>query len=542
MHTITIRALLLVLLGSVSLAAQQAGPPQVTYQDILNGLTDPAKWLTYGGTYDGQRHSPLTQITPGNVAQLTTQWTFQTGLLGAFQATPIVIDGVIYITGVNNNAWAIDARSGRQIWRYRRDLPEGMILCCGPVNRGFAVLGDRLYMSTLDAHLVALDMKTGTELFDVAMEDYKRGYSATVAPLVVKDKVILGVAGAEYGIRGFIEAFDAKTGKKIWRFHTVAGPGEIGGNTWPRTDSYLRGGGSIWVTGTYDPEQNLVFFGTGNPGPDYYSANREGDNLFTASIVALDADTGTLKWHYQFTPHDVHDWDATQVPVLGELPIDGQTRKVVMFANRNGFFYTIDRATGKLIVAKPFVETTWAKEISSLTGRPILLPNNHPNEQGVRTCPDLGGGTNFMAPSYDPNLKLFFVTARETCSTYFAYDQKFEIGVEWMGGGTVRPREQRNWGALRAIDPITAERKWEFRYPTVSASGVLSTASGLVFAGDGDGNLIALDSKSGKHLWHYQMGVALRNTSGSTYMLDGRQYVLVPSGTTLTAFALPRVQ
>ena len=527
--------------GSETLAQdKQAGPPQVTYEDILNGLKDPGKWLTYHGTYDGHRHSPLTQITPSNVAQLSPQWTFQTGVLGPFQATPIMIDGVIYITGFNNNAWAIDARTGRQIWRYRRDLPEQLVLCCGTVNRGFAVLGDRLYMSTADAHLLALDMKTGSIVFDVTLEDYKRGYSATVAPLVVKDKVILGIAGAEYGIRGFIEAFDAKTGKKIWRFYTVAGPGEFGGNTWPKSDSYTRGGGSIWVTGTYDPEQNLVFFGTGNPGPDYYSAQREGDNLFTASIVALDADTGTLKWHYQFTPHDVHDWDSTQVPVLGELPIDGQTRKVVMFANRNGFFYTIDRVTGKLIVAKPFVETTWAKEISTATGRPRLLPDNHPNEQGVRTCPDLGGGTNFMSPSYDPALRLFFVTARETCAVYFGYDQEFKVGAQFEGGGTVRPLTQKNWGALRAIDPITAERKWEFRYPTTSGSGVLTTASGLVFAGDGDGNLLALESASGKHLWHYQLGAALRNTSGTTYMLDGRQYLLVPSGTTLTAFALPQ--
>ena len=535
-----ITSALFLILGSIAVSAQSAGPPQITYEDILAGLKDPTKWLTYHGTYDGQRHSPLTQITPENVGQLSAQWTFQTGQLGAFQATPIVIDGVIYITGPNNNAWAIDARSGRQIWRYRRELPDEMFLCCGPVNRGFAALGDRLYMTTLDAHLISLDMKTGTLLFDVTLEDYKRGYSATVAPLAVKDKIIIGIAGAEYGIRGFIEGFDAKTGKKIWRFHTVAGPDEFGGNTWPKTDAYTRGGGSIWVTGTYDPEQNLVFFGTGNPGPDYYSANREGDNLFTASMVALDADTGKLKWHYQFTPHDVHDWDATQVPVLGEVPIDGKPRKVVMFANRNGFFYVIDRVTGKLIGARPFVETTWAKEISSLTGRPILLPNNHPNEQGARTCPDLGGGTNFMSPSYDPNLRLFFVTARETCATYFAYDQEFKVGISYMGGGTVRPRDQKNFGALRAIDPITGERKWEFRYPTLSSSGVLTTASGLVFAGDGDGNLLALDSRSGKHLWHYQLGTALRNTSGTTYMLDGRQYLLVPSGTTLTAFALPQ--
>jgi alcohol dehydrogenase (cytochrome c) len=387
----------LCLFGTLALRAQQPAPPQVTFEDLLAGLKDGTKWLTYSGTYDGHRHSPLTQIAPANVHQLTTQWTFQTGVLGSFQATPIVIDGVIYVTGFQNNAWAIDARSGRQIWRYRRDLPDQLHLCCGPVNRGMAVLGDRLFMTTVDAHLLALDMATGTVMYDVTLEDYKKGYSATVAPLVVKDKVILGIAGAEYGIRGFIEAFDAATGKKIWRFNTVAGPDEFGGNSWPGTDAYLRGGGSIWVTGTYDPESNLVFFGTGNPGPDYYSANREGDNLFTASIVALDADTGKLKWHYQFTPHDVHDWDATQVPVLAELPIDGKPRKVVMFANRNGFFYTIDRATGKLIVAKPFVETTWAKEISSVTGRPILLPNNHPNEQGTKTCPDLGGGTNFMS-------------------------------------------------------------------------------------------------------------------------------------------------
>jgi alcohol dehydrogenase (cytochrome c) len=534
------RAVLMIVLCSATLAAQQSGAPGVTYQDLLAGLKDPTRWLTYSGDYHGHRHSPLTQITPANVDQLTAQWTFQTGVLGTFQATPVVIDGVIYITGFNNNAWAIDARSGRQIWRYRRELPDDLHNCCGPVNRGFAVLGERLYMTTIDAHLLALDMKTGVVLDDVKLEDYKVGYSATVAPLVIKNMVIIGIAGAEYGIRGFIEAYDAQTMKKIWRFHTVAGPEDPGGKSWPPGESYLRGGGSIWVTGTYDPEQNLVFFGTGNPGPDYYSANREGDNLYTASLVALDADSGKMKWHYQFTPHDVHDWDATQVPVLGELTIDNQPRKVVMFANRNGFFYTLDRVTGKVIVAKPFVETTWAKEISSVTGRPILLPENHPNEQGARTCPDLGGGTNFMSPSYDPTSKLFFVTARETCATYFAFDQEFKPGVQWMAGGTVRPRDQKNFGALRAIDPVTAERKWEFRYTSVSASGVLTTASGLVFAGDGDGNIMAFESRTGKNLWHYQLGSSLRSTAGTTYMLDGRQYLLVPAGSMLTAFGLPQ--
>ncbi len=535
------RAVVAVMLtiGSITLGAQQPAAPKVTAQDLLQGLKDPSRWLTYSGDYSGHRHSPLTQITPDNVQQLTAQWTFQTGTLGSFQTTPILIDGVLYVTGFNSNAWAIDARSGRPIWRYRRNLPDDMRLCCGTVNRGFGVLGDRLFMTTPDAHLLALDMRTGSVVFDVELEDYKAGYSATVAPLVVKDKVIVGIAGAEYGIRGFIAAYDAQTGKRAWKFYTVAGPGETGGNTWPRGDAYLRGGGSIWVTGTYDPEQNLVFYGTGNPGPDYYSNAREGDNLFTASIVALDADTGERRWHYQFTPHDVHDWDSTQVPVLGELPIDGQPKKVVMFANRNGFFYTLDRATGKLIVAKPFVETTWAKEIGS-DGRPVLLPGHLPDEDGTKTCPDLGGGTNFMSPSFDPTTRLFFVTARETCATYFGFDQKFKPGELYEAGGTVRPPDQKNFGALRAIDPVTGTVKWEFRYPSVSSSGVLTTASGLVFAGDGDGNIMAFDSRTGKNLWHYQLGSSLRSTGGTTYMLDGRQYLLVPSGSTLTAFALPR--
>src|SRR6267378_1074430 len=510
---VTMRALLMIVMCSAALAAQQTAAPLVTNQDLLDGLKDPTRWLTYGGNYSGHRHSPLTQITPENVNQLVAQWTFQTGTLGSFQTTPLVADGVLYVTGFNNNAWAIDARSGRTIWRYRRDLPEDWRGCCGAVNRGFGALGDRLFMTTIDAHLVALDMKTGGVLYDIELADHTLGYSATVAPLIVKDKVILGIAGAEYGIRGFIDAYDAQTGKRAWRFYTVAGPD--------------------------DPQQNVIFFGTGNPGPDYYSSAREGDNLYTASLVAIDADTGERRWHYQFTPHDVHDWDSTQVPVLGDLTINGQPRKVVMFANRNGFFYTLDRLTGKVIAAKPFVETTWAKEIGP-DGRPVLLPGHLPDEDGEKTCPDLGGGTNFMSPSYDPTTRLFFVTARETCATFFAYDQQFKAGEQYTGGATSRPRDQKNFGALRAIDPVTAQLKWEFRYTSLSSSGVLTTASGLVFAGDGDGNIMAFDSRSGKNLWHYQLGFSMRSTAGTTYMLDGRQYLLVPAGSALTAFALPR--
>src|SRR5918995_1207514 len=313
------RALLMIFVCSVTLAAQQASAPLVTNQDLLAGLpSDGSKWLIYHGNYFGHRYSPLTQITPQNVNQLKAQWTFQTRLTPNFQTTPLLVDNVLYVTGFNGTAWAIDARSGRQIWAYRRNMPDDFRGCCGPNNRGFAAHGDK------------------------------------------------------FGIRGFIDAFDVNTGKKAWRFYTVAGPGEPGGQTWPKgTDAYLRGGGSIWVTGTHDPEQNLVFFGTGNPGPDYYGTVREGDNLYTASVVALDVDTGQLKWHFQFTPHDVHDWDSTQVPVLADLTIGNQPRKTMLFANRNGFFYVLDRTNGRMILAKPFVTQTWAKEISP-EGRPIL--------------------------------------------------------------------------------------------------------------------------------------------------------------------------
>jgi alcohol dehydrogenase (cytochrome c) len=436
-------------------------------------------------------------------------------------------------------AWAIDARSGRQIWRYRRELPSNLTACCGLVNRGFGVLGDKLFMVTLDAHLLALDMKTGAIAWDVTMQEYQNGYASTIAPIVVKDKVIVGVAGGEFGIRGFIDAYEAQTGKRAWRFYTIPGSGEPGNNTWAG-DSWKIGGVGVWVTGAYDPEQNLLFYGTGNPGPDYHSASREGDNLYSTSLVALDADTGILRWHYQFTPHDVHDWDATEVPVLADIPIGGQTRKVVMFANRNGFYYTLDRTTGKVIVAKPFVTTTWAKEIGP-DGRPVEMPGHTPNEEGEVTCPDITGGTNFWPPSFDPAARTFFVNAREVCMTFYSWKPEYTPGERFTGGAGQRvpPSQMPAYGALRAIDPTTGERKWEFRYLTPSTAGLLTTAAGLIFSGDAEGNLLALDSRSGKLLWRYQMGAPLHGTSPTTYMLDGRQHVLVPAGTTLTAWALP---
>ncbi len=546
MRTTTIRLVriaLLLLSGAVAVAAQQAAPPPlITLQEISEGLpADGSRWLTFGGNYSNQRHSPLTQITPDNVNRLVPQWTFQTGTLGNFETTSLLRDNVLYVTGPQNVAWALDARTGRQIWRYRRELPPNLTACCGLVNRGFGVLGDKLFMVTLDAHLLALDMKTGAIAWDVTMQEYTNGYASTIAPLVVKDKVIVGVAGGEFGIRGFIDAYDAQTGKRAWRFYTIPGPGEPGHNTWAG-DSWKIGGVGVWVTGAYDPEQNLVFYGTGNPGPDYHSASREGDNLYSTSLVALDADTGKIRWHYQFTPHDLHDWDATEVPVLGEITVAGQPRKVVMFANRNGFYYTLDRTTGKLIVAKPFVTTTWAKEVDFATGRPILLPGHEPDEKGEVTCPDITGGTNFWPPTFDPSTRTFFVNAREVCMTFYAWKPDYKAGDRFTGGAgqRVSSAESPAYGALRAIDPATGERKWEFRYLTPSTAGLLTTASGLIFSGDAEGNLLALNSRDGRLLWRYQMGAAMHGTSPTTYMLDGRQHVLVPAGTTLTAWALPQ--
>ena len=283
---------------------------------------------------------------------------------------------------------------------------------------------------------------------------------------------------------------------------------------------------------------NLVFYGTGNPGPDYHSESRLGDNLYSDSIVALDVDTGELRWHYQFTPHDVHDWDATEVPILADITIGGQPRKVVMFANRNGFYYTLDRVTGKVILAEPFVTTTWAKEIAP-DGRPYLLPGHTPNEEGEHTCPDVTGGTNFWPPTYDPSTQTFIVNAREACATYFAWKPDYVPGDRFVGGAT--QRDEDSFGVFRAIDPTTGQKKWEFKLLEPSRAGMITTASGLLFGGDNDGNLLALDSRTGKLVWNYQMGATLHGTTPITYMLDGRQHLLVPSGTTLTAWALPDV-
>ncbi len=516
--------------------------PQVTYQDLLDGFTHPSRWLMYSGDYTGRRHSPLTQITPDNVQRLAAQWTFQAeGMtIGrGFESTPLILDGVMYLTGNGNYAWAVDMRTGRQIWRYRRQLPQGLTYGGGnPTNRGFAALGDRLFMGTLDAHLIALDRNTGAVLWDVMLDDFKLGHAVTVAPLVVKDKVIIGNAGGDLPTRGFIDAYDAATGKRAWRFYTIPAEGEPGAETWSDADVLPRGGGATWQIGSYDPELNLIYWGTGNPNPDYYGGDRQGDNLYTTSLVALDADTGKLRWHYQFTPHDTHDWDSNHVPVLADLTIGGRQRRVVMVANRNSFFYVLDRVTGEFLLGKPFNGTQWAREIGP-DGRPIVLNTGAvtPEDPNPKCVPDLRGGTNFNPPSYDPERQLFFVMARESCAIYTPQKMEPVPGRVFMSGG-MKKLPEPDYGALRALDPRTGELKWEYKLPTPSLAGVTSTASGLVFAGDNEGNFNAFDARSGKKLWSYRMGSLIWGAAATTVMIDGRQHVLMPSGTTVVAFAL----
>ena len=517
-------------------AGTQGAWGQVTYERLLKAANEPHNWFTYSGDYSGRRYNLLKQIHTGNVEQLAVQWVFQTGATGTFQATPLVIDGVMYVTGQGNRAFALDARTGRLLWRYQRTLPDKIPLCCGEINRGMAALGDKVFMATLDAHVIALDAKTGSVIWDVAAEDYRKGHIFTSAPLVIKDKVVVGISGGEYGIRGFIDAYDAETGKRAWRFYTIPAPGEPGNETWAG-DSWKTGGAPAWLIGSYDPELNLIYWGIGNPGAVLYGGDRKGDNLYSDSVVALDADTGKLKWYFQFTPHDLHDWDAGQIPVLLDLEYQGRPRKLLAWANRNGFFYLLDRTDGKFLFGKPFIHVTWAKEIGP-DGRPVLLPNGDPTEEGTYICPGPAGGTNWMSPSFHPQTGYLYVAAREECAIYFNSPQKFREG-QWFFGSTfqVKP-DEKSWGALRAIDPLTGDIKWEFKHHSPAWGGTLTTAGGLVFAGDQEGYLLAFDAQSGKHLWHFQTGFPVR-AAPMTYALDGKQYVVIGTGSALFALALP---
>src|ERR1700680_4577913 len=443
---------------------------QVTFERLLNSSKEPQNWLTYSGDYAGRRFSLLDQVNTANAHSLVAKWVYQTAATGKFETTPLVVDGILYATSQDDRAFALDARTGRPIWLYQHQLPSDIRPCCGRVNRGLAILGDKVFLGTLDAHVIALDAKTGNVIWDVAAVDYKQGYSFTLAPLAVKNLVILGVSGGEYGVRGFIDAYDAETGERKWRFYTVPAPGEPGHDTW-EGESWKTGGAPAWTTGVYDPRTNQLFWPTGNPAPSNRGEGRAGDNLYSNSLLALDADTGKLKWYFQFTKHDEHDYDATQVPVL--LERDG--KHLLVQANRNGFFYVLDRTTDKLISSTAFAKVTWSTSKDS-EGRPVANKEASPTPDGSRVCPGAAGATNWMSPTFDPQTGLFYVTAREQCDIFSTAPQPFEEGHAYYGSAYF-PNDDTApfWGALRAIDPATGERKREFKHVSPPWSGVLST-------------------------------------------------------------------
>ena len=539
-------------LAAVIVTASYELHAQVSYDRILKAAAEPHNWLTYGGTYSSQRYSGLTQITPANVAQLEQKWMLQDQVLGAWQSNPLVVDGVMYVTERPNDVMAVDARTGRVYWLYRyTPAPESKV-CCGANNRGVGIFGDTLYMGTLDAHLIAIDAKSGKPLWDVAVADVKLAYSITHAPLVIKDKVIVGVGGGEYGIRGFVAAFDAKTGKELWRFYTIPGPGEPGHDTW-RGEDWKYGAASVWVTGSYDPDLNLTYWGVGNPGPDWNPTQRPGDNLYSDSVVALDVDSGKLKWHFQFTPNDGYDYDSVQVPVLADINWKGAPTKVMMWANRNGFFYVLDRATGKFLLGNNFVKVNWASGLDE-NGRPIQTPQ----PSGMPTWPGNQGGTNWYPPAFSPRTGLFYFSAWENYSTIYRREQAtYAPGGNYTGGGPGpntpvpgapsvgigRRSPINNWtdavgnGAVMAIDPQTGKAKWKVTQFDVTDGGMLTTASDLLFTGGREGYFHALDAKTGKLLWKASLGGQIV-MAPITFQVEGKQYVSVISGHNLVTYAL----
>jgi alcohol dehydrogenase (cytochrome c) len=506
---------------------------QVTFERLLNASKEPQNWMTYSGDYSGQRFSQLNQINAANAGSLVAKWVYQTGATGKLETSPLVVDGILYATAQDDRAFALDARRGRPIWLFQHPLPGDIRPCCGRVNRGLAILGDKVFMGTLDAHVIALDARTGNVVWDIAAADYKLGYSFTVAPLVVKDTVVIGVSGGEYGIRGFIDAYDVSTGARKWRLYTVPGPGEAGHETW-EGDSWKVGGAPAWNTGTYDAKTNQIFWTTGNPAPSNRGEGRAGDNLYSNSLLAVDADTGKLNWHFQFTKHDEHDWDATQVPVV----IDSGGKHLIAQANRNGFFYVIDRSSGKLISANPYGKITWSDSKDS-EGRPVAKKESSPTLEGHTVCPGALGTTNFMAPAYNTQTGLFYVTARDQCDIFSTAPQPYEAGHAYYGSAYFPSDEAEPYlGFLRAIDPTSGQVKWAFPHPSPTWSGVLSTAGGLVFTGDAEGNFIALDASSGKPLWHFQMGGAVY-AAPMAFAIDGKEYVAIAAGSALYTFGLP---
>ena len=536
------------LLASAALVQAQGGG--VTFDRLLNAAAEPHNWLTYSGGYHSNRHTTLDRITPDNVDDLEVRWVFQAQSLQVFQTTPLVVDGVMYLTEAPNTVVALDAKLGRVFWRYEYTPAPTSRPCCGRVNRGLAILGDTLYMGTIDAQLIAIDTVSGKPIWKTAVGDPEDGHALTLAPLVVKDKVIVGIAGGEFGIRGFISAYDAATGEEVWKFYTIPGPGEPGHETW-ENDAWRTGGAPAWLTGSYDAQADLIYWGTGNPGPDWNPAQRPGDNLYSSSVVALDPDTGELAWHFQFTPNDPYDYDSVQVPVLVDYPAQGGGTLPLMFwANRNGFFYVLDRTTGRFINGQPYVFLNWAEGLDD-AGRPIMTPQ----PEGATTYPGVQGGTNWYSPSYSPSTRLFYLSAWEAYgSRFIPQEAEYERGRIFLGGlpapddpDSVIPGLQRgvinNWteaagtGAVIALDPATGEERWKYEMTDVTSSGVLTTATDVLFTGGREGYFHALDAREGNLLWKASLGGMIANGPIS-YAVDGEQFVAVAAGNGLFVFAL----
>jgi alcohol dehydrogenase (cytochrome c) len=497
-----------------------------------------ANWPSYNGDYSGRRYSTLKEINTANVSQLRPAWLFHPGNSERIEATPIVVRGIMYVTSAND-AFALDARTGRVLWHHERPVSSGLLDdAAGHKNRGVAVWQNSVYMETDDARLLCLDARSGGLRWEVEYADKADHYGATSAPLVVKGAVIVGTSGGDSGVRGFVDAYDALTGKRKWRLWTIPGPGEFGSSSWPG-DAYLHGGGTTWMPGTYDPELDTLYWTTSNAAPDFIGDTRPGDDLYTASVLAIDAGTGKLKWYFQFTPHDLYDYDANETPVLVDVREQGNVRRLLLQANRNGFFYVLDRANGRFLRANAFVEKlNWAKGIDA-SGRPVLS-GRVPTGNGTYICPGIDGATNWFSPSYNPDTGLFYVMALESCSVFFSNPKPFTRGETYYGTGTKLAPDEYAHKVLLALSVPDGKIVW--RYPQVgrgdSWGGTLTTAAGLVFFGDDTGYLEAVDARTGRSLWHFNTGQIMR-ASPMTYSLNGIQYVAIASASNLISFSLP---
>ncbi|HKQ09584.1 MAG TPA: PQQ-dependent dehydrogenase, methanol/ethanol family [Rhizomicrobium sp.] len=509
----------------------------LTAQRLVHSRAEPHNYMSYWGGYDGHHFSELKQIDPSNVSQLQTRWAASLPGQSALESLPVVVDGIMYVTGPPGDVYALDARTGLTLWRFHRKQDVVNPYQINPYNRGVAVLDGRVFFGTLDDNLIALDAHTGRELWEVRIADTLEGFTLSGAPLAVNGKIIMGSSGGEMGLRGFLDAYDPATGKRLWRFYTTAAPGEPGGGTWAG-DSWKLGGGGTWLTGSFDPELNLLYWSIGNPAPSFNQLVRKGDNLFTDSVVALDPDTGKLKWWYQFTPNDSHDWDSEEDLVLADRMMDGKMRKLLLHTDRNGVFYVLDRTNGKFISAKPFVKVTWAKGWDK-NGRPIVDHSTDATPEGTVVWPT-GSGTNFQAPSYDRESNILYFHYNDAQGFMSMGPAVFERGKLYTARGTVVPPPgPPPKSGIAALDTVTGEAKW--RFPVMRATnsaGMIATRGGVVFVATAEGQFIALDAKSGKPLWNFRTGGPI-TASPVSYAVDGKQYIAISAGNMLYAFALP---